>query len=165
MQPAPSSDDGPVSQPTRESRELSWAECLALLPTVPFGRLVFTEGALPAVLPVDFLLDSAGIVLRTAAGSSVARVAAGTVVALQADDVDPARRTGWSVTVVGQARTVRDPVELGRLAALPLSPWVAGDRSTVVVVEVGIVTGRRIGGPALVPQPVGVSGAVRSPGR
>ena len=37
-----------------------------------FGRLVFTEGALPAVLPVNFVLDSAGIVIRTAPGGTVA---------------------------------------------------------------------------------------------
>ena len=134
------------------STELSRAECLALLPTADFGRLVCTEGALPAVLPVDFVLDSAGIVLRTAPGGTVARVADGSIVALQADDVDPVRRSGWSVTVVGRARTVRDPVELARLEALPLVPRVGGDRSTVVVVEVGIVTGRRIGAPVAVPQ-------------
>ena len=138
----------------QESHELSRPECLALLPTVPFGRLVFTEGALPAVIPVNFLLDSAGLVVRTAPGSSVARIATGTVVALQADDVDTAQRCGWSVTVVGQARTVRDPVELARLEALPLSPWVAGDRNAYVVVEVGIVTGRRIGGASALPRAV-----------
>jgi nitroimidazol reductase NimA-like FMN-containing flavoprotein (pyridoxamine 5'-phosphate oxidase superfamily) len=134
-----------------EATELARAECLALLPTVAFGRLVFTEGALPAVIPVSFVLDSAGIVLRTSPGGSVARFADGAVVALQADDVDPGRRSGWSVTVVGQARTVRDAVELARLEALPLTPWVAGHRSVVMVVEIGIVTGRRIGGSVDVP--------------
>jgi nitroimidazol reductase NimA-like FMN-containing flavoprotein (pyridoxamine 5'-phosphate oxidase superfamily) len=141
-----------MTKTTQESRELSRPECLALLPTVPFGRLVFTEGALPAVIPVNFLLDSAGLVIRTAPGGSVARVPDGAVVALQADDVDTEKRSGWSVTVVGQARSVRDPLELARLEALPLLPWVAGDRSAFVVVEVGIVTGRRIGGSAAVPQ-------------
>jgi nitroimidazol reductase NimA-like FMN-containing flavoprotein (pyridoxamine 5'-phosphate oxidase superfamily) len=140
-----------MTRTEHESRELTRAQCLALLPTVPFGRLVFTEGALPAVVPVNFVLDAAGIVLRTAAGSAVSRVADGTVVALQADTVDPVHRTGWSVTVVGQARTVRDPVELARLAGLPLQPWVAGERNTWIVVDVGIVTGRRIGGPVVVP--------------
>ncbi len=50
--------------------EASREECLALLATAPSGRLVLTEGALPAVLPVNFLLDPAGIVIRTAEGSS-----------------------------------------------------------------------------------------------
>ncbi len=132
-----------------DARELTQAECLSLLRTVPYGRLVFTEGALPAAVPVNFLLDPAGIVVRTAAQTSLARIADGTIVAFQADDVDPVRRTGWSVTVVGRARTVHDDVELARLTALPLQPWVAGERHTFVVVQVGIVSGRRIGGPAV----------------
>lgn len=136
-----------------DSRELTREECLSLLATVPFGRLVFTEGALPAVIPVNFVLDAAGIVLRTAADNSVARIAGGSIVAMQADEIDTTRRTGWSVTVVGQARTSRDPVEAARFAGLPLQPWVAGERNTFVVVEVGFVTGRRIGGPALLPVP------------
>ena len=55
--------------------ELSREECLSLLVTAPFGRLVLTEGALPAVLPVNFLLDAAGIVIRTSVGSSTISVA------------------------------------------------------------------------------------------
>lgn len=141
-----------MTQTAQESRELTRGECLALLPTAAFGRLVFTEGALPAVVPVAFVLDSAGLVLRTASGSAVARVPDGAVVALQADDVDPVRRAGWSVTVVGQTRTVRDPVELARLADLPIITWVAGVRDVHVVVELGIVTGRRIGGAVAVLQ-------------
>ncbi len=135
----------------QEHWELTSAECLSLLRTAAFGRLVFTEGALPAVLPVNFVLDPAGIVLRTAATSAVARSADGAVVALQADDVDPRLRTGWSVTVVGRARMAREVCEVARLATLPLQPWVAGERNTFVVVEFGLVTGRRIGGPALIP--------------
>jgi hypothetical protein len=80
-------------------------------------------------------------------------MADGSVVAMQADDVDTTRRTGWSVTVVGQARTARDDVEVDRFATLPLQPWVAGERNTFVVVEIGLVTGRRIGGPAVIHVP------------
>lgn len=140
-----------MSVTEHDSAELTRSECLSLLRAAPFGRLVFTEGALPAVIPVDFVLDPAGIVLRTSAVSSVARIADGSVVALQADEVDAARRTGWSVTVVGQARRPSDPLELARLQGLPLQPWVAGERTTFVVVQIGIVTGRRIGGPAVLP--------------
>jgi hypothetical protein len=134
------------SPPLSCAEELSRGECLALLPRAGFGRLVHTDGALPAVLPVNFLLDAAGIVIRTAPTGSLARSVDGTIVALQADEVDPERHAGWSVTVVGRARVVREPVELARLSALPLRPWVAGDRSALVVVELGMLTGRRIGG-------------------
>lgn len=125
--------------------ELSREECLSLLATAPFGRLVLTEGALPAVLPVNFLLDPAGIVIRTAEGSSTA-LADGSVVAFQADCIDPVRRAGWTVTVVGRATTVRDELQRSRLAALPLRPWAPGRRDTLVVVDLGLVSGRRIGG-------------------
>lgn len=37
------------------------AECLSLLRTVPVGRIVFTECALPAIQPVNFTLDGASL--------------------------------------------------------------------------------------------------------
>lgn len=135
------------------AEELSRSECLALLPTAGFGRIVFTEGALPAVVAVAFRLDPAGIVLRTASGSSLCRAVDGAVVGFQADDVDVARRAGWTVTVVGRARVVRDLVEADRLARLPLLPWLGGDRNAFVVVDVGMVSGRRVGGAEPVPLP------------
>jgi len=125
--------------------ELSREECLSLLAGAPFGRLVLTEGALPAVLPVNFLLDSAGIVIRTAEGS-ITSLADGSVVAFQADSIDPVRQAGWTVTVVGRANVVRDELQRSRLAALPLRPWAPGRRDTLVVVDLGLVSGRRIGG-------------------
>jgi hypothetical protein len=127
--------------------ELSRSECLALLPSAPYGRLVFTEGALPAVLAINFLLTSDGVVLRTRENGAIARAAAaGAVVAFQADDIDPQRRSGWTVTVVGTARAVTDPVERARLDELQLIPWLDGDRNLLVVVEVGPVSGLRVGG-------------------
>ena len=36
---------------------LSPAECVELLATTPIGRVVFTDHALPAVQPVNFVLD------------------------------------------------------------------------------------------------------------
>ena len=125
--------------------ELSREECLSLLAGAPFGRLVITEGALPAVLPVNFLLDPAGIVIRTAEGSSTS-LADGSVVAFQADSIDVVRQAGWTVTVVGRATVVRDELQRSRLAALPLQPWAPGRRDTLVVVDLGLVSGRRIGG-------------------
>lgn len=128
------------------ARELSRAECLALLPTVRFGRLVFTQGALPALLTVNFVLDAAGVVLRTTKDSGLCRAVNSTVVAFQADEIDPERRSGWTVTVVGLASVVTDPILVRRLADLPLQAWVPGDRNTFVVVEVGLVSGLRLGG-------------------
>ena len=48
--------------------------------------------------------------------------------------------------MVGRAAVVRDDVQRSRLAALPLRPWAPGRRDTLLVVDVGLVSGRRIGG-------------------
>ena len=129
-----------------DDRELSRQECLSLLTTEPYGRLVLVRGGLPTVHPVNFLLDGAGIVIRTREGSGLSAAAGASAVALQADSIDRERRSGWSVTVVGRARIADDPVEVARLAELPLQPWVRGERNVFVVVELGIVSGQRIGG-------------------
>ena len=138
-----------------DDRELSRQECLALLTTEPYGRLVLVRGGLPSVYPVNFVLDGAGLVIRTREGSTLCAAAGAAAVALQADSIDRERRSGWSVTVVGRARIADDPVEVGRLAELPLQPWVRGERNVFVVVEVGMVSGQRIGGAEQVHGPSG----------
>lgn len=126
-------------------QELDRAMALAFLASVPVGRLVFTESALPAVVPVNFVVDCSQIVVRTHPDSSIALSAAGGVVAFEADEVDVESRTGWSVLVIGRAHCVRDPLQLCRLRALPLLPWVGSDREAFVVVDLELVTGRRVG--------------------
>lgn len=127
-------------------QELTRDECLALLPTVPVGRLVFTERALPAIVPVNFVLDRGRIVIRTGATSSLAAALRGAVVAFEVDDFDRNARNGWSVTVTGRAREVSDPLELARVDELPLIPWVGGRLDHVITVPVDLVNGRRVGG-------------------
>jgi len=126
------------------ARELTREECLALLPTVPVGRLVYTDRALPAVVPVNFVVDGGQVVIRTGGGSALAAAVRGSIVAFEVDDFDRAARNGWSVTVTGQARQVVDPVELERLSLLGLEPYASG-RDNFVVVPVQLVTGRRVG--------------------
>ncbi|MEV1249434.1 pyridoxamine 5'-phosphate oxidase family protein [Nonomuraea sp. NPDC049750] len=123
---------------------LSREECFNLLSFAPIGRIVFTDRALPAVQPVNFYLDGQSIVIRTAIGSKLAAATRRAVVAFEADKFDPELRTGWSVTAVGQARAVTDPIEIDRLAALPLTTWAPGSRDHYIVVEAEQISGRRI---------------------
>src|SRR3954469_14078851 len=102
---------------------LSRDACLTRLTATPIGRIVFTDRALPAVQPVNYLLDGDQIVVRVAIGSKLAAATHNAIVAFEADQFDPATRTGWSVTVVGAARAVTDPAEYARLLLLPLTPW------------------------------------------
>lgn len=119
-------------------------ECMRLMATAPVGRIVFTEQALPAVQPVNFLVHEGAIVIRTNEGSKLAAAAEGAIVAFEADEIDPATHTGWNVTVVGPASVVSDPDAVAELSALPLQPWAPGVRDRFIRIEAKRVSGRRL---------------------
>jgi len=137
---ATTQSDGPALE------ELSRAECLRLLATVTIGRIAYTRQALPAVEPVHFALHDGAIVIRTDAGGGLAAATRHAVVAFQADDLYSARRTGWSVTVVGRCEELTDAGDIARLDELGLEPWIPGARDHVIRIVPGIVTGRRVRG-------------------
>ena len=122
---------------------LSQRECLALLRTEQVGRVVFTEKALPAVIPVTFAVLDDAIVLATRAGSRLARSACGGVLAFEADRLDPVTRTGWSVVVTGMAEYVVDPADEARIRTV-LDPWTPGGNNLVMRLPLTVMTGRRI---------------------
>ena len=128
--------------------ELSSAECLRLLTTVPIGRICYTRQALPAVEPVNFTLHDGAIVIRTDAGGKLAAATRRAVVAFQADDLDPALWSGWSVTVVGRCEEVTEARDIAGLDQLRLESWAPGTRDHFIRIVPGIVTGRRLRGPA-----------------
>ncbi|MFK4145365.1 pyridoxamine 5'-phosphate oxidase family protein [Streptomyces sp. NPDC004065] len=128
-------------------RELGRQECLRLLQKAAVGRIVHTRQALPAVLPVNFCLDGDGaVLLRTSARSELVRAIDGTVVAFEADEVDPVAHSGWSVVVTGSAAVVSDPEEHRRLAAGGPRSWVPSPREVFVRIEPELVTGRELVG-------------------
>lgn len=138
--------------------ELERSECLALLGSVPVGRLVHHESGLPTVTPVNFVALPEGVYLWTKAGSAVHRLAvAGAVVAFEADDYDPEGAHGWSVLVHGRAALVQDSAIADRVALLGLRAWAGGQRTALVRITVELVDGRRVGAPVL------LSGAGRRP--
>ncbi|MDG9705701.1 pyridoxamine 5'-phosphate oxidase family protein [Streptomyces sp. DH37] len=124
-------------------RELDRQECLRLLEQVPLGRVVYTENALPAVLPVNFFLDrDLGVVLRTSAASRMARAVDTSVVAFEVDRFEEATRSGWSVVVTGRAALVTDPAEAERLARSGPVSWAPVGDGAFVRIEPELVTGR-----------------------
>ncbi|MBP0452606.1 MULTISPECIES: pyridoxamine 5'-phosphate oxidase family protein [unclassified Kitasatospora] len=134
--------------PPRHLVPVERAEALRLLGGAPFGRIVFTARALPAIRPVNHLLVDDEIVIRTHDGAALTMEAlgadaAGVVVAYEADAIDPLTRLGWSVVVTGYARPVTDPGQLARYRAL-LSPWVASAMDHTVAIRPDLVTGYRL---------------------
>lgn len=111
------------------------------------GRVVFTDRALPAVLPVTYIVDGDTIVIRTARGSRLARAADGAVLAFETDELNASTRSGWSVVVTGEAYVETDPDEQARLAEL-LEPWVPGVKAVFIRIPLTVVTGREVVGAA-----------------
>ncbi|MGP3683962.1 pyridoxamine 5'-phosphate oxidase family protein [Streptomyces sp. IBSNAI002] len=137
-----------VSMPGRQMEELSADEALQLLGTVELGRIVFTRHALPAVRPVNHLLDAGDIIVQvedvsTLAALLAAQGDAGVVVAYEADVIDQGERLGWSVVATGYATAVTAPDEVERYAHL-LQPWVEGTASGAIRIRPDIVTGFRL---------------------
>ena len=140
-------DDGRRPGEGGEFTRLRRGESLRLLATVPVGRLIFTVNALPAVRPMNFALVDGLILLRTAAGSAVARKVAGAIVAFEADELDAAACSGWSVTVTGRAALVTDPDAAARYRKVPLVPWAPGIRDQFVTISTELVEGLRVSRP------------------
>jgi uncharacterized protein len=118
-------------------------QCRTLLDSAPVARVVFTDHALPAILPVTFVVDGESVVFRTAQGSRLARAARGAVLAFEADELNPRTRTGWSVVVTGEAEIEEDQDEMHRLGAV-LQPWVPGIKDVFIRIPLTVVTGRRV---------------------
>src|SRR5262245_54500863 len=129
-----------------EVEVLSRAESLALMGSVPVGRIVFTVRALPAVQPMNFVIDNGGIVIRTSPGTKLAATLRNGVVAFETDEIDSARSTGWSVTVVGRIQEITDPFEIERLDAA-LTAWAPGEREQFLKITPEVVAGRRLTAP------------------
>lgn len=134
-------------QPAIET--LSRAECVRLLASVPFGRLVYTVAALPAVQPVNFVVRGDRVIIRTASDSKLAAATRNAVVAFQADQIDTQGRAGWSVTVVGRSSEVVNPVELAELALTGPQAWGRPDSYRFIGIGLEQVTGRWLHSPVL----------------
>lgn len=119
--------------------ELSRAESLRLLGEAPFGRIVYTVRALPAIVPVRHLIENGMVIVRSHVGGDCA----GSVVAFQADGTGPGHELGWSVTVTGVARRIVDAEEIAHFESL-ITPLVNMENIELVRIFPEIVTGYRL---------------------
>jgi hypothetical protein len=149
--PRPRSAFDPVGMSSRDATSvdrLSRDECFVLLRSVPVGRVAITDRAVPAILPVNFMVHGSDVIIRSVAGSKLAAATRGAVVAFEADAYDPIQRTGWSVLLVGVARHVTDPVEVEELSRLGLRPYIDGAASHYMRIPATQISGRRLRPPA-----------------
>jgi uncharacterized protein len=126
---------------------LSYDECLRLLGSRTVGRVAFVDAGTPIIVPVNYLLDGASVVIRSAPGSKLDTADRARPLAFEIDDHDPSTRTGWSVLLTG----IADPVDDEEAISYDrkLDAWALGDRQDVALLrlQADSVTGRRIDTP------------------
>jgi uncharacterized protein len=115
--------------------------CLALLARGSVGRLVFTDRALPDVLPVPYRMDGERILLKLATGTTACTASLETVVAYTVDDVDVGAGSGWSVTAVGYAHEIVAPDGRTHELLTELVPWQWDTPTSLVSISTQRVTG------------------------
>ncbi len=136
----------------RSLQQLSRTKSLELLGSIGMGRLVFTHRALPAIRPVNHLVEGESVIVRATSGAAITSAAGrnGVVVAYEADAIDAETQLGWSVIVVGTARLLTDEDAAARYRGR-LRPWISGAVDDVITISADIVTGFRM----VADQPVG----------
>jgi nitroimidazol reductase NimA-like FMN-containing flavoprotein (pyridoxamine 5'-phosphate oxidase superfamily) len=125
------------------AQSLTWDECLDRLQLGSIGRIAVTHRALPAIVPVNYVLSGSRVVFRTEPDGMLARACAGTVVAFEVDDLDETGRSGWSVLVVGLAELLEGSAAV-RAAESGLAAAVGSGRDQFVAITIGQLSGRLI---------------------
>lgn len=123
---------------------LDEAECWRLLSASTIGRIGITSGALPLILPVNFVVVDGAILILTGEGSKLAAATRNAVVAFEVDDFDPLYHSGWSVALTGVARQLVDDDAIARARTTRLAHWVPDTADHFIRIEPGVLSGRRI---------------------
>jgi CBS domain-containing protein len=118
-------------------------ECLRLLERTHIGRLGLVVDGRPLVFPVNYAMDRANVVFRTAPGTKL-HAMRGHSVAFEIDGADTRYHTGWSVLVTGIGEEEHDPYVIARYERLPVRPWADGPKTHWMRVRSRAITGRRI---------------------
>ena len=118
-------------------------DCRRLLALRRIGRIGISIGALPAIMPVHYLVVDGDVVFLTSEGTKLRAALDNTIVAFEVDDVDEEEEVGWSVLIVGRASELDAP-EAAQLDLSSLPTWPAGSRRHVVRVRPEFVSGRRL---------------------
>ena len=132
-----------LSMATRDGMTiLDSATCLRLLGSQEVGRLAVSVAYHPDIFPINYVVDDATIVFRTAEGTKLAAAFIGHAVAFEADGYDADTGDAWSVVVKGHAEEIamHDMLED---TAFPVFPWSAGPKSRFMRVVPDEISGRR----------------------
>ena len=129
-----------------DTRELSVADCEALLRSGVAGRVAISTPMGPHIVPVNYSVVGDAIIVRTSPYSLLGTYARDTLLAFEIDGFDPGRERGWSVQARGRVEFVSDraDLELIREVSEP-QPWAGGARSLYLRLRWTELSGRQLG--------------------
>ncbi len=125
--------------------ELGRDECLELMATQRVGRLGVVVDGVPLVLPMQFVLDGATVVLQTNQGSKTLHTPL-TSVSFEVDHVDWDQGVGWSVLVQGIGEDISTAIDERSEArrSLAVHTWAPPPADRWLSIVPRMITGRRI---------------------
>jgi nitroimidazol reductase NimA-like FMN-containing flavoprotein (pyridoxamine 5'-phosphate oxidase superfamily) len=135
--------------PDRVIEELDEDTCLQLISRGGIGRIGYTSRFGMVMLPVNYSLHDGAVVFRTAEHGALDEDlrtgidGAEYKVAFEIDDIDLARRQGWSVLIQGPAHHVTE-AERDAAVRAGVQPLAPGERELFVRIIPSRITGRRI---------------------
>jgi nitroimidazol reductase NimA-like FMN-containing flavoprotein (pyridoxamine 5'-phosphate oxidase superfamily) len=130
---------------SRHFTALSERQCRDLLTTSDLARVAWQTADGPQVLPVTYVCYGDTFVFRTSPYGPLSEMIEPTDVALEVDDLDQQRRSGWSVVVQGSAAAVAEPAEMVHLWTVAgLVPWAPGIRNVFIQVTPRRISGRML---------------------
>jgi nitroimidazol reductase NimA-like FMN-containing flavoprotein (pyridoxamine 5'-phosphate oxidase superfamily) len=129
-----------------ELRELSYAECRALLVRQSAGRVAVSTPDGPHIVPINYSVVDESIIFRTTPFSVLATYGRNSKLAFEVDRFDDEHQLGWSVVARGRTDVVSDPEELNRIRKVcaPL-PWADGARNLYFRLDWKELSGRSLG--------------------
>jgi uncharacterized protein len=116
--------------------------CWQLVAGEQVGRLAVSVDQHPELFPVNYAVDEATIVFRTAEGTKLSALFVDSAVAFEVDGHDADTGTAWSVVIKGHAAEVPMQDLLDDLA-FPLFSWTPTPKPRFMRVVPDEITGRR----------------------
>lgn len=123
--------------------ELAESQCWALLRDVPIGRIALQNDDEIEVFPVNYVVDSATVVFRTAHGTKLDLIGDGAPCTFEVDEIDVAECLVWSVVLKGSAQPVRGHDAIIATFDMEVPTWQAGHKPAYVRMTPHSITGRR----------------------
>jgi uncharacterized protein len=121
---------------------LDESQCMSMLRSTDVGHLAVIVEDAPEIFPINYAVDGATIVFRTATGTKLAAVAEGSSLAFEVDGRDEVGMV-WSVVVKGHGHTVSEVDDVIKTLGLPLYPWSASPKPIFVRIIPAAMSGRR----------------------